>query len=280
MKNETNEQFGDHYRVRQSWVNDFLICPERSRLAITMPKFKSGSDATAIGTGIHYAIEWALTNHQSLEDVELDLMQEIAWHSVQLELEKPIRETLLISEQKELLPDYVNAMIEGWYTEIAPYVQWGGKCEYQFEADTGLVSADGKPIVFTGTIDYVSPNGDMWDWKTAGKRYSVPDKQQRAIQPTVYCYAMQKLGLVVPHDGEHWFRYGVMVRKQTPTTQIATVVRNQEHFNWLLRQVESSLLMATTLGTDRTWPMNDQGALCSANWCDFWSVCKGASISR
>ena len=50
-----------HYRVRQSWLNDFMLCPERSRLAITLPQWRSGSGATAIGTGIHAAIEWAMT---------------------------------------------------------------------------------------------------------------------------------------------------------------------------------------------------------------------------
>ena len=43
--------------VRQSWLNDVLMCPERARLAHKNPHMRMASDATIIGTAVHHAIE-------------------------------------------------------------------------------------------------------------------------------------------------------------------------------------------------------------------------------
>lgn len=265
---------GEHYRVRQSWLNDFMLCPERSRLAIKLPQFRSGSDATAIGTGVHAAIEWAMENHDEITDVDLEQMKQVAIEHVQLELDKPIKLTK-ISDDMEKLWASVDAMTTGWYNDIAPIVEWGGHSEFQFEVDTGLVSADGLPILLTGTMDYISPHGEIWDWKTATRAYGAADKQARAIQPTFYCYAAEQLGM---SDGTQSFFYGVMIRQPTPRTQIVEVTRSTAHYDWMLRQLESAGRMATTMGMENSWPMNDQGHLCSNVWCDFWSICKGASL--
>ena len=263
-----------HYRVRQSWLNDFMLCPERSRLAITLPQWRSGSDATAIGTGIHAAIEWAMRNHEDIPDVDLEELKDVATKHVLDELEKPIKLTK-ISDDEEVMMASVDAMIEGWHRDIAPMVEWGGHSEYQFEIDTGLVSANNVPILLTGTMDYISPSGEIWDWKTSTRTYTPADKQARAIQPTFYCYAAEKLGL---SDGTMSFFYGVMVRKPQIKTQVVEIVREQAHYDWMLRQLESATRMATTMGIDHSWPMNDQGHLCSSTWCDYWSICKGASL--
>ena len=51
--------------VRQSWLNDMVICPERARLGIIRPEFRSGSDATIIGTAVHAGIESVLDGRSS-----------------------------------------------------------------------------------------------------------------------------------------------------------------------------------------------------------------------
>ena len=51
--------------VRQSWLNDMVICPERARLGIVRPDFRTGSDATIIGTAIHAGIESVLDGKSS-----------------------------------------------------------------------------------------------------------------------------------------------------------------------------------------------------------------------
>ena len=42
--------------VRQSWLNDVMICPERARLGVVMPEWRMGSDATHIGTAVHLSL--------------------------------------------------------------------------------------------------------------------------------------------------------------------------------------------------------------------------------
>lgn len=268
----------DHYRVRQSWINDFMLCPERSRLALTLPHFRSGSDATAIGTGVHSAIEWALSEHSHPADVDLDDLKDQATKFVGDELEKPIK-TSKISEDEHKMWATVDAMAEAWLIDIAPLVEWGGQSEFEFEVPTGLVTIDNKPIVFTGTMDYISPSGEIWDWKTAGRAYTQADKQMRSIQSSVYCLAAELLGLANPDDGVHTFRYGVMLRQQKPRGQVVEVTRDRSHFDWLLAQVKAAATMSVAVGQNMQWPMNDQGHLCSPHWCDFWSVCKGGYVA-
>ena len=51
--------------VRQSWLGDLAICPERARLGQVKPEFRTGSDATIIGTSIHTGIESVLKGESS-----------------------------------------------------------------------------------------------------------------------------------------------------------------------------------------------------------------------
>ena len=51
--------------VRQSWLGDMAICPERARLGMVRLEFRSGSDATIIGTAIHTGIESVLNGTSS-----------------------------------------------------------------------------------------------------------------------------------------------------------------------------------------------------------------------
>lgn len=43
--------------VRQSWLGDVMMCPERARLALKNPQIRMPSDATIIGTALHHGIE-------------------------------------------------------------------------------------------------------------------------------------------------------------------------------------------------------------------------------
>src|SRR6056300_1207375 len=46
--------------IRQSWLNDFLLCPERARRNVVEPDLNIGSDLTIIGTAMHAVIEQVL----------------------------------------------------------------------------------------------------------------------------------------------------------------------------------------------------------------------------
>jgi len=258
--------------VRQSWIGDYLLCPERARLGVTLPHFRSGSDATAIGTGIHSAIEWAINSHTAAIHIDRDEMVRYAQEQVAIEMAKPIKLTKV--SDKPIAPT-VDAMVNSWIDTIAMEIEWGGSTELGFRFPSGLLSKNGYEIWYEGTIDYVEPSGTLWDWKTAGRAYFVNEKQNKAHQPTVYCqFIKHHMAL----EGDQSFRYGVMVRGNTPKGQVVDIVRNDGHYRWLNRQVQTIVNNALLVGETSSWPMNDQGVLCSSTWCSFWSVCKGAVV--
>jgi hypothetical protein len=71
-----------------------------------------------------------------------------------------------------------------------------------------------------------------------------------------------------------------MIRQETPKAQVVSLHRNQEHVLWIRNQIISACRMGVSLGVDTGWLLNDQGNLCSSKWCDFWSMCKGATVSE
>ncbi len=52
------QQTDDGYsvRVRQSWINDAMMCNERGRQAIVRPEWSKPNDATILGTAVHAGI--------------------------------------------------------------------------------------------------------------------------------------------------------------------------------------------------------------------------------
>lgn len=256
--------------VRQSWLGDALICPQRARYALGLPSMRRGSDATAIGTAVHAGIEQYLGGHVS--DLDTFLGNILAY--VSQEMDKDIKRTE-ISEDPEKMERCVTAMGTAWWTDIRPVVPMGGKIEHKFEAPTGMTASDGSEIWFEGTIDYVAPDGTLWDWKTSSRTYFGKEKQSQAHQPTVYVAASRRLGLIPDTPEPSLFRFGVMVRQVTPKSQIVTVQRGPEHIEWLTRQTRSVVDTALRSWGQPDWMMNDQHNLCSPKWCDYWTVCKG-----
>lgn len=266
---ETNRLY-----VRQSWLGSYLMCPQRSRYEITMPSLRRGSDATAIGTGVHSAIEGYLDSTVNT----LEEMTGLARFEVGNELSDERIKRTEISEDMNKVFDSVDAMVLGWWDTIRPLVPKGGLIEHKFQAPLGG-NANGIELWLEGTMDYVSPDGTIWDWKTASRTYSVKEKQKQSHQATCYIAAARTLGLVDNGPEPTLFRFGVMVRQSTPKVQIVTVDRGPEQVEWLRRQVASVVTTATMVPTSLDWTMNDQHNLCSPKWCEFWSICKGVHWS-
>ena len=88
-------------------------------------------------------------------------------------------------------------------------------------------------------MDYVTPSGVIWDWKTASRQYNIKEKQKSSIQASVYADACVNLGLSPSYPVD--FRFGVMVRQEKPKSQIVSIVRTEAHGQWL-RQFIKGLL--------------------------------------
>jgi len=257
--------------IRQSWLGDALICPQRSRYGLALPSMRRGSDATAIGTGVHAGIESFLRG----DVTDVDSFVGNIRTAVGLELDKDIRRTE-ISADPEKMDACVVAMATAWWDDIRPYVPTGGSAEVKFQAPTGLVASNEYEVWLEGTMDYVAPDGSIWDWKTASRAYYAREKHLQSHQATVYVDASRTLGLVPDGSEPTPFRFGVMVRQATPKAQIVTVLRGRNHIDYLRRQALSVVNMAISSWGTQDWMMNDQHNLCSSKWCDYWHLCKGA----
>jgi hypothetical protein len=262
------EQSTNRVFIRQSWLNDLIICPERSRFKLEKPEMSGASDATIMGTAVHAGIESYLKDEIPLERISTVAM--LAWKEL---LEQPFKTTNLNMADA---PAQITGMTEAWVTKIAPHVQTGGNVEHRFSFPLNMTVGEWS-VWCEGTMDYVQPDGVIWDWKTASRPYYGKEKQSQAIQPTVYAAALHyERQLEYPIE----FRYGVMVRQETPKAQIVCINRTEAHERWLMHTIKPALVTAIRIGTNNSWVMNDTTALCSDKWCDYWSLCKGAFLSH
>ena len=252
--------------IRQSWLNDFLLCPERARRNVLEPEENIGSDLTVIGTAMHAVIEQVLLGEIDPADTDGAADEALAfaaeaepWKSTGLTPEEMVGQTKLMSA--------------AWAANVYPQMPHSGKVEYRFEFPIG--EADGTPVWFEGTIDYVGDDGTVWDHKSSSRKYQQWEKQRWAIQPSVYCAAAVQDGLVseVPVR----FFYDVMLRNGD--TQILELRRDIGHISFVREQAIAAAEFALRYGTENRWMMNDQSALCSHVWCPFWDTCKGRDMS-
>ena len=148
--------------VRQSWLNDLIICPERARLKLVRPDLSGPSDATIMGTALHYGIEQVLAGASvaSLGTIALEHWEELK--------AQPYKVTNLDPDKSV---GQILGMAQAFADGILPEVQLGGDVEYKFKYPMG-VTVDDWEVWCEGTMDYLQPDGTIWDWKTA----SMPKK--------------------------------------------------------------------------------------------------------
>lgn len=254
--------------IRQSWLGDMTICPERARLGQIRPEFRTGSDATIIGTALHAGIESVLDGRSS----EVADMLEVVNNEYET-LEHTNYKKTNIDPDK--IPAYLESMSLAFYEGILPHVEQGGKVEHKFSSSLGF-TINGYAVYVEGTMDYVSPSGVIWDWKTASRQYNIKEKQKSNIQASVYADACVSLGLSPEYPVD--FRFGVMVRQEKPKSQIVSIVRTEAHGQWLRQYIRGAVNTAMNNGYENNWIMNDSSALCSESWCSYWSICKGAFV--
>jgi hypothetical protein len=261
------QQTDDGYsvRVRQSWINDAMMCNERGRQAIVRPEWSKPNDATILGTAVHAGIAAHLLGSPDGVKVAHNTLNEL--------LAEPFMRTKYSDEQ---LHDHIIELMAEWQRAIEPLTGdvVAVEKEFEFVLDEFMDERLGRiTVVGAGTIDLVTTTG-LWDWKTAGRKYSAKEKQSQAIQPTMYASAAVALGwLEYPVQ----FNYGVLVR--SGRAQVLPVHRNESHTDWLREIVRPLVRTSLLVGTDTSWAKNDTHYLCSDTWCPWWSICKGSKLS-
>jgi len=260
--------------VRQSWLGDALMCMERGRLVMNEPTWSIGSDATMLGTGVHSAIELYINNNGG---VSLDDMKDEMRINVNSSEEKFKWTSMSCYEDIFTMGD---KLVKAWWDDIRKLVPLGGVVEQKFTVPIGMLDVDNKKyfLHYSGTMDYVAPDGVIWDWKTAARKYSQLDKQKHSVQASVYAVAAVKLGLSPGFPVN--FNFGVMTKAAKSDGQIITVQRTAAHSKWIETQTRNIVASALRMGQGNPWPQVDQHNLCSERWCSWWSICKGAHISE
>ncbi len=259
--------------VRQSWLGDAMMCLERSRLAITQPEWNIGSDATMLGTGVHSGIETYINSGGTASLIDMQSTMRVTINSSEEKFKWNSMQTY------DEIFNMGDKLLDAWWRDIRPHVTLGGLVEHKFTVPVGTIEVDNKMYVinYSGTMDYVAPDGVIWDWKTAQRKYSLAEKQKQSIQASLYASASVKLGLVPQFPVT--FNFGVMTKTSKPEGQILGVQRTAQHSTWLETQTRNLVASALRMGQDNTWPQVDQHFLCSEKWCPWWSICKGSHIS-
>lgn len=257
----------DKVFVRQSWLKDMMLCPQRALLAERAPEFnKLTNDSAAVGTAVHAGIESALSGQA------LSFAHDVALAKLDALVDEGVRTTNLDPNK---LRSNVAGLFAAWVNDIMPEVEGEGASEYSFAVPTGVKVGDYE-LWFEGTMDYAT-KACLWDWKTSSRKYSPLEKQSQDIQASVYWFAATQLGLTDPQAP---FKFGVMVRTEKPYGQIVSVRRTTAHANFVIDQAATAVSYALTMASHDKWLKNDQHHLCSERWCPWWSVCKGAHISE
>ena len=255
----------------QSWLNEFMECPEMARLDMLGLYPQPESSAMARGTALHTAAECVLLHNMPYKEAlaqgqlhfrELSETEGFVW-------DKPKTRATAIK--------HIAAGFSSWYVHIYPRLGAARWIEHGF--DFVLYENEQRVVRIAGWVDYAEVPAGIKDWKLTGNQ----DKYKAGyggegwklkrwgIQPTFYAAAAYHEGLFAKTD-EVPFEY-VALNPLGRTPQVLQAPRTWNHVEWLKEQLESvCLLIESHLPV---WPLRDQQALCSPVWCPAWDACKG-----
>jgi putative RecB family exonuclease len=131
------------------------------------------------------------------------------------------------------------------------------------------LSVPNVPVPVIGYIDIILEDGTPADFKTAARRWT-DDQAQKSLQSLFYLAAMHQAGEAINWKFEHI----VFVKTKEPQFQ------RIEHYHkptelFFLFDIIESVWRGIEAGV--FIPVTD-GWKCSPQFCDFWDVCKGATL--
>jgi len=264
--------------IRQSWLGDALMCPERARLTALHPETRKENDSAMMGTAVHAGIEAVLRGEIVPADIAEFSVN--AFRTREKELIADSKQINITNTDPKNWNKHIGSMADAWARDIMPFVPEGGESEYKFETKVAKVDNElfEYELWFEGTMDYFHHQG-IWDWKTAARKYYQAEKQTQNVQSAVYAESAHVMGLI---DYPVTFNFGVMIRNGSSTGQVVPVTRTAGHGQWIIDQtiaLVNNLLTVQAKMPSSRWIINDQHFLCSQRWCPVWSMCKGSYIT-
>jgi len=267
------------FTYHQSFLGEYQLCPERARYKWFGLVPDGPTDATAIGTGVHAGIEWIVAGNPAGG----------AWEASVAALEEELADEHFRWVQvktKDTALRHMATALNNLVIQVVPKLGTPIWIEQSFNEHLQTIELpDGRTaeIRLAGTADFADEAG-LWDWKTR-KADSTKYKagwggegwklKRFGIQPTVYTWAADKLGLW-EHLGvvdEPWtFTFAASSKTSNEVDELP-VERTPRHVEWL-KQLTTNVTVLLSSGLAE-YPKIDQHALCSPEWCPAWSVCKG-----
>lgn len=265
------------FYFRQSWLNTFLVCPERARALWKGEVQEPPSVEAAIGTATHTAIEQFRGGTPPADALEAATEQFRG-------LSEAPGFTWTTIKKPETAEQHIVNCFSTWLRDVEPLVgpSLGSEVKFclPFHSQWKCRGAEWQLVELwlEGCIDDIDPWG-LWDWKTGSslRKYTTDAWQLKrwAIQPTTYTWAVTQLGYDYDEDSRVPFTFAAMERSTTRSA-VVCLERGAEHWAFLQRLCWHIVaLVETGLGQ---WPLNDQHALCSDLWCPNWEHCKGAYV--
>jgi len=253
----------EQIKLRQSWINNFLRCPEQARQErLGLVQQKETTDLLR-GNAVHAAIEHAgLLRMGGQEEVDYDELIDvsdtfIADNSTAVDVWRDTYESVV---------DVCRANVTTWYNELNPILDPVG-VEQTFSKSMGV--RHGVQLILTGTADWTDRSGVLWDWKNPSRHYPAWEKKRWDIQSHAYTWALEK----------EQFNLAVFAKGDLQVIEIHRTEAQKEAFIELCWSIVPTLL---TIGEATTWPQRWEGWHCSPKWCPVWQAgkCRGEHLGE
>lgn len=267
------------HTFRQSNVKELDTCPERGRASLSGEMPEVHKDATCMGTAVHAGIEAATVALKMGHPMTPDDINNVAQAEFDGLVSTPGFVWVKYGEvgARERIERACERFYDDIYAQLDPIL-----VEHEF-GPLEIHEDDYRVIQVKGTIDLFDRVFGALDYKTTGDarayrrgRGGEAWKLDRwAIQPTIYLYALWCEGYLP--DADMWeFTYLAFDFGSPEVELYRPVVRRQiADFNWAAEKLVSYAMLIEA-GVP-VWPKQDNHALCSEKWCDWWSQCKGAA---
>jgi len=255
----------DRIVLRQSWLNEMGMCPERARQSMLGISQDTQSTSTMLGTAVHYGIEQCLTEVMETGDpLTREQTVDVAlgyWHDHRSEIVR-------WNHKEAEPPKIIEANAAVWWDEVRPVVR-PTAVEWTFELP---LVVDHKPEIWLkGTVDCVQEFPQpIIDWKNPGRKPSNDwEKKRWSVQAAAYTWAVATQsdnGLTEPLG----FQFVHLVKGKVHTTLVDSGPAEWASLVALARS--AGTLIAADLPV---WPLRMEGWHCSPKWCGAWGSCRG-----
>ncbi len=260
----TNAPPDNRITLRQSWLNELAMCPERARQSMLGISVDTDSTSTVLGSAVHYGIEQCLDQQintgdpLSMGDTISASMDYWAQHEINI-----VRWNHKPGEPEKI----VQLNTEAWWEQVRPTIH-PLQVEYTFELP--LVTDHEPEIWLRGTIDCVQQApSPIVDWKNPGRKPSAEwEKKRWSVQAAAYTWAMQT---EIHGDNEpRGFEFVYLVKGDVYRTLVD--VGPAEWASLVALARSAGTLISADLPV---WPLNMAGWHCSPKWCGSWGSCRG-----